>query len=879
MLVSGGQILAIDQVYTDNRTISGDGVQKPLGVKTDIIATNATVSSVSSKLEQNIDYVSGHLPTVTAGKNVGVEVSATPDGRPLYIVSADDVEQREIHIIGNNGVSATFNETTSSWNIGVSANYLSANALNNYYNKTQVDDKLTATSSWANGKFQEKGNYVSASDFNQFKTDVNAALDKKQDVSAMTAYAQSAWVNDNYQKKGNYVSADDFDEYKTQVSQEFANTSSWATGKFQEKGDYVSATEFNEYKEQVDNEFESTSAWANETFQAKGDYVSATEFDDYKTEVSQEFTNTSSWANETFQPIGEYISASEKFLSANALDDLSGKWESVYNTTVTASGSWNEASAFAANSAKFVTSAGVEFNPTLAYFLKKSEESVVWSGVDLSDLGKMYQISSLTPDLISAGISADEQNNPFYVLSAAAPEQVATPDISGYGLSAWKDTEDNKYFVSANIVGNHGISAGYDAEANQWNVGISANEYAYYSNTYENNAGESVDSNTIIKFVDGISHNITVDSDGYITLPDTGNKFTVCINETVTDNTDSNTHSYLLNKIQLCSKHENDADAVLVSTNNYYATEVGSSDATIAYTLTNTPNTKYFVKYAGSKIDVSKDPNAKLHIVISILEEISSLATTEGGGAFYTGIEPIYVEDASNKIGLAYDREQFQIVPGTDTDHPELSALQINIHTTGGDIDQEAFEKLAGMINSRMTETYPIASVKYEHTIDASCQLSYLFRPTIEYDCTSATSAFIYAGNADSNTLVSVAIYDAMNLVNDKVPLVWCSEATNVQGSPGGQRILPANMAYTANFGTIHPEGLYYASIRVTNHVLNNAIGDIDGVTVTGDIDIGNPKPWVGLLNISNHDWPTSTNNLGSMANAHFKAYIGFKNN
>lgn len=379
MLVSGGKILAIDQVYTDNRTISGDGVQQPLGVKTDIIATNTTVSSVSSKLEQNIDYVSGHLPTVTAGRNVGVEVSATPDGRPLYIVSADDVEQREIHIIGNNGVSATFNKTTSSWNIGVSADYVSTDTLNNYYNKTQVDNKLNATSSWANNTFQ---------------------------------------------KKGNYVSADDFNEYKKQVSQEFANTFSWA--------------------------------------------------------------------NETFQPIGEYISASEKFLSANALDDISGKWESVYDTVYTASGSWNEASAFAANSAKFVTSASVDFNPDLAYFLKKQEESVVWSGVDLTNLGKMYQISSLTPDLVSAGISADEQNNQFYVLSAAKPGKVAAPGISGEnGVSAHYNDEENTYVV--------GLSSS-PAYASFTATTTAVNEVytpATYSESYNVGNGVTLEDNTI----------------------------------------------------------------------------------------------------------------------------------------------------------------------------------------------------------------------------------------------------------------------------------------------------------------------------------------------------------------------------------------------
>ena len=38
MLVSGGQILAIDKVNAGN-TILGDGVQKPLYVNTDLIAT------------------------------------------------------------------------------------------------------------------------------------------------------------------------------------------------------------------------------------------------------------------------------------------------------------------------------------------------------------------------------------------------------------------------------------------------------------------------------------------------------------------------------------------------------------------------------------------------------------------------------------------------------------------------------------------------------------------------------------------------------------------------------------------------------------------------------------------------------------------------
>ena len=364
MLVSGGQILAIDKVNTGN-TILGDGVQKPLDVNTDLIATTSSVSSVSSTLEHQIDVVSGKFndyypksatsaadeisaafekfktaqTIVSAGKNVDVYSAYNETGVIVYTVSVDDVEQRELKIIGDDGIRVSYDSETSAWNIGVSANYQSA---------------------------------------------------------------------------GNYVSADDFDTYKTEVAQQFDNTSSWA----------------------------------KETFQEKGEYVSASDFEDYKEKVEQDFKDTSAWATETFQPIGKYISASEKFLSANALDDLSGKWESVYNTTVIASSNWNEASAFAANSAKFVTSAGVEFNPDLAYFLKKQEENIVWSGVDLSNLGKMYNISSMTPELISAGISADEQNNPIYVLSAAKPGKVTAPGISGEnGISVHYAAEEDTYVI------------------------------------------------------------------------------------------------------------------------------------------------------------------------------------------------------------------------------------------------------------------------------------------------------------------------------------------------------------------------------------------------------------------------------------------------
>lgn len=48
MLVSGGKIVAIDSVNTED-TIRGDGVETPLAVNTDLIATVGQVKSVSAE--------------------------------------------------------------------------------------------------------------------------------------------------------------------------------------------------------------------------------------------------------------------------------------------------------------------------------------------------------------------------------------------------------------------------------------------------------------------------------------------------------------------------------------------------------------------------------------------------------------------------------------------------------------------------------------------------------------------------------------------------------------------------------------------------------------------------------------------------------------
>lgn len=217
------------------------------------------------------------------------------------------------------------------------------------------------------------------------------------------------------------------------------------------------------------------------------------------------------------------------YLKISDISGVSGNWNTAYtyvtansaniesvSSTVNAnSGKWNEVSAFSANSGKFVTSALNDFTAGLAHVLTKDEQdNVAWSGIDLSDLGKMYPITSLTPDLVSATISAVDGTS-AYVLSAKEPEPVEYFNISADKMSAWSGTEDNTkyYFLSgANISGNNGISAEYNPEINQWDIGLKNPNYNY-AVARTNVTTLTATSETISGFVDIDAAGITFKND------------------------------------------------------------------------------------------------------------------------------------------------------------------------------------------------------------------------------------------------------------------------------------------------------------------------------------------------------------------------------
>ena len=621
MLVSGGQILAIDHVVK-NDTLVGDGSTKPLGVNTDVIATTALVSATSAKLQDEIDAVSSnfdnyytknetsaaseisaalesvirHETEVSAADNtIDVSSETLPDGTVVYKIKASS----NTNIIGVEPISAELRED-GSWYITYHG------SQGNIYNKGpnidiyQVDDQWYISAAvpdvsnfltsavghegktlvlkdnvWVTADYVTDDDiqnlsatiantYVSASIFNTYSASVKDKLDELTDVTDVVKETSAKWdeasafaahsadfmlsakLNTFEKDSRSYISGYDnipfFDKDTLYTGSEGIKVDI-DTHEISISANYLSANSLDELSgkwESVYDTVDTNSAAWNAHSALSATKLDASESAKFMkiADLQSAPENTISGYGESafyyppFPEIPEYsgkdgikvenyeISISANYLSANALDELSGKWEDTANTVSTASGSWNEASAFGANSGKFVTSAGFEFENNLAYFLKKQEaESMAWSGVDLSDLGKIYPISSLTPNLISATVSSVD-GTPTYILSAA----------------------------SANINGHNGISAEYDNANNKWDIGISANDYSYLAGLYDKQA--VLTAGDIIKYDSNNTQHIEIDEDGYFTLPDTVNKFTFCINESIENNT-TTSHDYKLNKIAL----------------------------------------------------------------------------------------------------------------------------------------------------------------------------------------------------------------------------------------------------------------------------------------------------------------------------------------
>ena len=924
MIAKAGQIIAIDSVKVDS-TLSGDGVRTPLGVKATAPAVSGHAGLSAEKVDNTV-YIGMEpdaVKVVSTNESVSIDKTVKPDGTVEYNlgVSVTPVVS-DTKIIGNNGISAR--ETASAtYTIGISGDYVKSETLNGYYTK---DD--------ANATFQPKGNYVEESEIQDMATETwvrenyvpknvlesyytKDEVYTKQEVNVLipdtSKFALSAdvdtaideseaniayWANNRFQLSGNYASATDI-----------TSLSSTVNANFQKKGKYVTSAENPEFEGKAlvlkDNQWvvapEGTVYTPGPNIDITNNEISGrnwspeldlkadkTELEGLATQdelgelreaiattLAEELDKTSAWANETFQPVGNYLTADalldyyNKSEVNDKVEDLANEFDSVIDSV--------SATIDRDFALKTELEEKLDKSETTNWDVKEYSAGDYITIQNHKISGKDWSIEidakqdKLTDKQLSAisSVSAIEAMSGKWVTSGV---DVIVGDyyyglVNKNGTVEWEPIPEPDY---PDIVGNNGISAAYDSVKNEYDIGLSATDLAYMYDTYVNN-GVSVTDGTVIKFTGNNYNHITVDNAGYFELPETANKITFNINENIDEN-NPGTHKYLLNKFSL----KTDKSETLVSTQNYYPTEVGSSNGTISITVDHSvdPTRKYALVYEGSTVPTS----ANLNITMSIVEEVTCLSDNlTNNGEDYSGVTPVTVNNDARKVQLEYDSNIFTLNSNDE--------LTLKDGSGSGPINPAEFNKLVDSINGRIVEAIPIGLINSTASLPADHSFAYLTRPMIEFDMDPNTTARIMISNASPElTQIQVAIYE-LNESNYQLELMWWSQKYTIPRiTPGdtqsgvlkGTHVLHAHADCTGT-RTIKPEKLYYVNVIAYNQFAA-LLGFTNALTEDiGDYDISYTRD-----NMSTHD-PMNYHNksvvqLGSTGGATHKPYVAFRN-
>lgn len=892
---SNNEISSYNGHKFSNNFIAGSGII----IDGDTISTSGLVNTSSFTSSVNIinNYINGISGDVSA-------ISSILEDK-LYISSFSSVSG---NFYTNNNPSGFINSS-----------YV-ANELEKYYKKTETSSKFELDTKF--GEIDDR--------FEPIETDVeilkansahnvvessNEYIEVQSGTNKFTLtftsgdLATKTWVDTNYQEKGNYLSANALDDlsgkwaFSADVNKRLEDTSAWANATFQPKGDYLSANalvdvsgKWNQVSAKLDSS--ATTDWDVTKYSGVNpikvvNHEISIDLDDYFTKAETVEEIETRLAN-----YGGYLTAASGTSGEPLIDNPSTKyiylvkmetgplssdnykewiytsaenieqWECIGETTMdlTPYLTKEDAAELYQPVGNYVTS-GNDITQGPAWVLVNDNDGVHWSGLDVSELGKKYIVTS-TNHSLNIG-SAYIGNTVTYDLSANYP------GISGYNyVSAYYDENKDKYFVGLE---NHNVTY------------FAGNSTVTTSTILTNN---------IIPFNDGIKENITV-TDGVFTIPTGVEKVTFCINETVEDNIVMNNgtaaHTFQLNKISLrCG------GSVLLTTQDYYNNEVGYNELTLTYTvdLRNRESRDYTITYEGTPLT----GNGVVNVNVSIKEDVIALSESTGGeGKTYqgipgnkvivdnntneiyldtmpelSGVAPIYTSATPNYnlVGLNFDPEQFAI-----SGEGLHSTLQIKIITSGGVIDQEAFEKLSNLINGRITETIPIGMINTVGTLGAGAAFSYLFRPVMEFDAYSGTVARVMTSNGTVGTSKSQVVISEVNETTHQIDIQWWSDKTTLTAQAGTLTLTAAPTCTETR--TLYPDKLYYATLinyDQTTHYLgfsNNFTSDVGAYDIAyydehGAGDYGNGLP--GSLHVVNPD------KLGQTAGATLKPYIAFRN-
>lgn len=302
--------------------------------------------------------LSPYQKLISAGNGIEITgpnnnfISVTGDITPYSGVGIIKVIDHTIsaltaEIRGGNGIGVNYGDNTIS--LSVSADYLSANALNDLsgnwestYNTVLSNSadwenvSLKADQTWVEENYYPKSNpsgFITGVDLTDYYTKNETSSTNELDTEFEKYLEKEQYAIDS----GTFLTAhQSLSAYATETYVD-SHTSgkldkTEASNTYQPKGDYVSSTDFDTVSSLVEELVENS---AHNEISSKNAFITVTTGSDNKTDL--EFVSgdlaSKSWVNENFS--GDY-------LSATALDNLSGDWESAYNAITTSSDRWNE---------------------------------------------------------------------------------------------------------------------------------------------------------------------------------------------------------------------------------------------------------------------------------------------------------------------------------------------------------------------------------------------------------------------------------------------------------------------------------------------------------------------------------------------------------
>lgn len=520
MIAKAGQIIAIDSVKVDN-TLSGDGIRTPLGVKATAPAVSGHAGLSAEKVDNTV-YIGmepGAVKVVSTDETVSIHKDIEEDGTVKYNlgVSIEPVVS-DTKINGGDGIKV-YSGASATFTISISGDYVKSETLNDYYTKTDADET-----------FQPKGDYVEETEIQDMATETWVG-EHYVPNNVLKSYYTKQEVDDLIPDTSNFALSADVD---TAINEATDDVCTWAeetfaiksdiTGlsatvetNFQEKGKYVTSADDSlsgkalvlknnkweeapagtTYIEGPNIDIEGTVISGRDWFPELNLKADKTELEDLATQddldelsdviatnLAEALEETSAWANRIFQPIGNYLTddALEDYYTKTEVDgkveELANEFENAIDSV---SGTIDRNFAL-----KTELEGKLDKSETTNWDVKEysAGENITILNHKISGKDWSTEIDAKQDKLTDKQLSAISSVS---AIEAMSGKWVTSGDtivgdyyyglVNKDGTVEWDPIPEPDY---PNIVGNNGISAIYDSEKKEYDVGLSA-DYALKS--------------------------------------------------------------------------------------------------------------------------------------------------------------------------------------------------------------------------------------------------------------------------------------------------------------------------------------------------------------------------------------------------------------